>query len=120
MLLKYQIINTPHPFVQHTPTRHLSFLAILDMQTILIKLRSPFSRLFPRHPILGKLLHRRSQRCLHQREIVHTAQTQDAHAWERSANTIHERAARVTEVIRHGVVFASFFVEHGLRLAEFL
>jgi sugar phosphate isomerase/epimerase len=53
-----------------------------------------------------------------QREIVHAAYAQDTHARESRADAIHERAARGTEVVGHGVVLARGFYENSARLTE--
>lgn len=51
-----------------------------------------------------------------QREVVHTAYAQDTHAGESRADTIHERAARITKVVGHGVTLARLLDENGFRL----
>jgi hypothetical protein len=68
--------------------------------------RAPFRRKFPRYTILGKLLLSGSQLGLMQQEIVHAADTQDAHTWKSGADAMHQRTARVTKVVCHGLVLA--------------
>jgi hypothetical protein len=92
--------------------------ATSHVQAVLLELRGAFRWLFPRHTVLGKLLHRGPQLGLVQREIVHAAYAQDAHARESGADTIHERAARVAEVVGHGVIFARLLIENGLVLTK--
>lgn len=87
------------------------------MQPILFKLRAAVRSSFPGNAILSKLLHRRSQLRLHEREVIDATQAQDAHARERRADAVHERAARAAEVVGHGIVLAIFFEEDGLVLA---
>jgi len=53
-----------------------------------------------------------------QREIVHATYTQDTHARESRADAIHERTARGTEVVGHGVVLARGFYENSTRLTK--
>lgn len=90
------------------------------MQAILLKLLGPLRGLLPRHTATSKLLHRRSQLSLHQREIIHASNTQDTHSGERRANTIHQRTARATEVVGHGILLSRFFVKYRVRLAPAL
>ncbi|KAL9035609.1 MAG: hypothetical protein Q9214_006499 [Letrouitia sp. 1 TL-2023] len=57
----------------------------------------------PAHAIFGKLLHPGSQLGLVEMEIIHGANAQDALPRKGRADAIHERAARGTEIIGHGV-----------------
>ena len=88
------------------------------MQPVLLKLLGPFRGKFPSHAVLGKLLQGRPQLGLVQGEIIHAPEAQDTHARESPTNTIHERAARGTEVVGHRVVLARGFHEDGTRLTE--
>jgi hypothetical protein len=74
----------------------------------------------PGHTVLGKLLQCGSQLGLVQREIVHGAYAQDTHVRESRADAIHERAARGTEVVGHGVARLDGVRGNGARLAESL
>jgi len=53
-----------------------------------------------------------------QREIVHAAYPQDTHARKSRADPIHERAARGTEVVGHGIVLARGFYKNSVRLTK--
>lgn len=55
----------------------------------------------PAHAILDKLLYLRSQLRLMQTEIIHGPNSEKVLALESFADTVHERAARGTEVVRH-------------------
>lgn len=83
-----------------------------------LNLPGPFQARKPAHTVLGKLLQRGSQLGLVQGEIVHGADAQDAHAGESGADAIHERAARGTEVVGHGMVRVDGVRGNGARLAK--
>lgn len=78
-----------------------------------LNLLDPLHATQPAHTVLGKLLHCGSQLGLVQMEIVHGADAQDTLPQESRADAVHERAARGTEVVGHGVARAD-----GARLAE--
>jgi len=62
----------------------------------------------PRHltqpalPVLHKDLHSGLQHALHERKIIYRPEPQYTLAREHLADTIHQRAARLAEIIRHG------------------
>lgn len=66
----------------------------------------------PAHPVLGELLDSGPQLGLMQIEIIHRADTRDIPAGKARADAVHERAARGTEVVGHGVTRGD-----GVRLA---
>ena len=102
------------------PFRASAILLSLNVQTVLFKLFGTLRGEFPRHTVLGKLLHSWLQLGLVQREVIHAADPQDTHSREGRTDAIHERAARGTEVVGHGVVLACGFYEHSARLTESL
>jgi len=57
----------------------------------------------PLNPVLYILFHSRLQLGLVQMEIIHRANSQDAHPRIPRADTIHQRPTSGTEVIGHGV-----------------
>lgn len=82
-------------------------------ESVPLNLPDPLHARQPTHTVLIKLLHSRSQLRLMQTEIVHGANAQNALSRHSRADTIHERAARGTEVVGHGIAGAD-----GARLAE--
>ena len=57
----------------------------------------------PARAILGVYLHSRPQLGLMQVEIIYSSDAQNALSWKGCADTIHERAADITEVVCHGM-----------------
>ena len=88
------------------------------MQPIPLKHLRPLHPPPPPHPILRKLLHPRPQPPLMQRKIIHSPHPQNTHTRKRSTNTIHKRAARRTEIIRHRIIHVSGVHGDGARLGE--
>ena len=53
-----------------------------------------------------------------QREVIHAAYAQSNHAWECRASSIHEQAARITEVVSHSIILSVGFNTNSARLAK--
>lgn len=99
---------------------HFIFSPVVNMQSIVLKLFGTLSWLLPTRTAASKLLHRRFQLSLQQREIIHAPHAQDTHAREVCSNTIHQRTASATEVVGHFVVLSGIFVENGVSLSPTL
>ena len=104
-LPSYKTIKVSFTLLTHCPFP-LSVSAPLN-------LFDPFQPTQPAHTVLGKLLHSGSQLALLQVEILNSADTQDTLPRETRADAVHERTARGTEVVDHGVARAN-----GTMLAE--